>query len=139
MAYYDALIAKWPSVTGATTQAKLDNLNAQVVSVPQPALVAVNDIINAIQSADFLALTQIQLLQLQLLIGGRDYVDASPGKPIRAVFQAVFAGKTTTLAALTALVTPYDSGTTKQVSWPEANGYPRYIGVNDLIAAGGLS
>lgn len=34
MAYYDALIAKWPSVAGATTADKLAALNAEVVAGP---------------------------------------------------------------------------------------------------------
>lgn len=139
MAYYDALIAKWPSVTGANTQAKLDNLNGQTVAVPQKALLAVNDVVNAIAAADVLSLTATQCAQLQLLIGGRDIVDASPGTNIRAAFQSLFVGKATTLAALSALVTPYDTGSNNTQPWTLANGYSRLLGLVDLQNAGGLT
>ena len=134
MAYYDALIAKWPSIAGANTAAKLAAINTLTVPSAQKALLSVNDIINAIQPADF-PNTQIPLMQMQLLIGGRDVVDASIGTTIRSVFTTIFAGKTATLAALGALVAPYDNATQL---WITANGYG-LIGLDDLRIAGGLS
>jgi hypothetical protein len=38
MAYYDALIAKWATLTPATTAAKLAQLNASTTVVSVPAL-----------------------------------------------------------------------------------------------------
>ena len=133
MAYYDALIAKWPSVTGANTAAKLANLNGQTTAAPGKSLVATNDILNAIAPADFMGLTQMDLLRIQTLIANRDRVDASQGTMIRAVFQQIFSAKATTLAALGALVAPNDNAT---VPWWQANGYPRAFDLGDISAAG---
>jgi hypothetical protein len=111
MAYYDALISKWSTLTPGTTAAKLAQINA--LTVPAPAVRAIltpSSILNAIVFADLAALTQLQVTQLTLLLQG-DLVDASPGTSIRTGIQALFAGKAATLNALGALVAPFDNPT----------------------------
>jgi len=142
MPYYDALISKWATLTGTTPQ-KLDQINALTVStgVPQRAMLAPSDIINAIVSTDLAALTQLQTLQLTLLLQGGT-VDASQGTTIRAAALALFAGKTQTLANLAALVAPFDN---PKIPWWQATvaqggGELRGpVALSDLDAAGGLS
>jgi hypothetical protein len=155
MAYYDALVAAWNSatqppagvsgtaLTGLSTANKLIAVNAWTVKgSPTKALLAPSAILNAIAFADLAALTQLQVSQLTLLLAGTS-IDASVGTSIRAGIQALFAGKTTTLANLAALVAPFDSGPT--LSWCQANGYPNAqnggggITPTDLVNAGGLS
>lgn len=134
MAYYDALITKWGTLSGTTAQ-KLTAINTATVASAQPAILSVNAIINAIASADFLTLTALQLQQMAFLMAGSTSVNASPGTTIRAVFQSVFSGKATTLANLSALVAPFDNAT---IPWWQSNGYSSPIGSGDLTAAGGL-
>lgn len=134
MAYYDALIAKWPTLTPGTTAAKLAQLNGTLAAaVPQKAILAPSAILNAIVFADLAALTQLQVTQLTLLLQGSS-VDASAGTSIRAGIQALFAGKTQTMSNLGALVAPYD--TPPQVPWWQANGYPRAFDLGDISTAG---
>lgn len=135
MAYYDALKTEWATLTGTTAQ-KLASINAMTVAAAQPAVLSVTAIINAIASADFLALTALQLQQMTFLLAGGASVNASPGTTIRAVFQNIFASKATTLANLSALVSPFDNATTP---WWQANGYASPISPSDLSAAGGLT
>jgi hypothetical protein len=146
MAFVDTLISVWtgsPSppagvtgltLIGQTTPTKLTRINAWTVVTPKPAMLSVDKIRGAITSADYLALTALQLQQMAFLLQGSTTVDASPGTTIRAVFQSIFAGKTTTLANLTALVTPFDNATTL---WLTANGYTNPpLGPADLAEAG---
>lgn len=145
MAYYTALQTAWNSVTqppagvsgtalssGMTTAQKLAAVNAWTVPNPQPANIPVTSIIGAITSTDFLALTSLQLQQLQFLLQSAETVFAPPGGTIRSVFGTIFAGKTTTLANLTALVATYDSATQL---WTTANGYPT-LALTDTANAG---
>jgi hypothetical protein len=149
MSYYTILINAWNGVVqpptgvtgtgltvGMTTQQKLDAVNAwTVVGAAQKCIIPVYQIINAIAPADFLALTATQLSQLQLLLNAGT-VDVSPGTTIRAIFQSMFVGKTTTINNLVALVKSFDS---PPVLWWQANGYGSPFGVGDLAAAGGLT
>lgn len=133
MAYYDALIAKWATLTPGTTAAKLIQINAATVTGPAiKAILTPSSILNAIVFADLAALTQLQVTQLTLLLQG-DSVDVSPGTSIRVGIQALFSGKATTLANLGALVAPYDS---PSVSWWSINGYPRAFDLGDIVTAG---
>jgi hypothetical protein len=135
MAYYDALVTKWATLTPGTTQAKLDQLNAMTVAGPaQQMLVPTYAIYNALVPADFQALTaaQQQLVRDVLSMGT---VDVSPGTNARVVLQAVFSGKPNTIASFAALAAKYDA---TQVPWWKANGYSSSFNTNDLEAAGGL-
>lgn len=138
MAYYDALIAKWGTLSG-TTQSKLDQINALTVTLPATkALLTPSSILNACVFADLAGLTQLQVLQLTLLLSG-SLVDASAGTPIRLGIQTLFSGKTTTLQNLAALVAPYDSPT---ALWWQATvaqgggGLSSPVSQADLSAAG---
>lgn len=139
MAYYTALISTWGTLSG-TTASKLAQINALTVAGdPQPAIIPVNKIVNAIAPADLLALTTNQLLTLQLILFGNTSVDGSPGTTVRLVFQQIFTGKTVTLAALGALVAPFD---TPQIPWWSApiskggGGLVAMVQPSDLTSAG---
>ncbi len=135
MAYYDALDTEWPTLTGTTAQ-KLASINALTVpSSPQKALLTPSQIINAIVPVDLASLTTAQIQMLALLLSG-SVIDCSVGTTIRAAAQTIFAGKATTLANLSALVSPFDNAT---IPWWQANGYPGPFNANDLMAAGGLT
>jgi hypothetical protein len=155
MAYYTALVTAWNSatqppvgvtgtgLTGLTTAQKLAAINGWTVVGPaQKAIIEVNAIINAIASADLLGLTVTQLQVMTLLLAGGGSVDGSPGTTIRAVFQSIFAGKTTTLANLSALVAPFDN---PMIPWWKATvaqgggALASPVNGNDLIAAGNLT
>jgi hypothetical protein len=145
MAYYTALITAWngatqpptgvtgTALTGLTTANKLIAVNGwTVVGTAQHAILTPSQILNAVVFADLAGLTQLQVSQLTLLLQGAQ-VDASVGTPIRLGIQALFAGKTTTLANLGALVAPFDSPV---VPWWQANSYPRAFDLGDVAAAG---
>jgi hypothetical protein len=100
-----------PAYNGLTDAAIATLLMAKTVVVPAGhAILAPSQILNAVVFADLAALTQLQVSQLTLLLAGSS-VDASVGTSIRAGIQALFAGKTTTLANLGALVAPFDATT----------------------------
>jgi N-methylhydantoinase B/oxoprolinase/acetone carboxylase alpha subunit len=148
MAYYDALKAAWnaqgipagasgTAITGAmTTAQKIAAVNSWTLPSAQRAVLSVNAIINAIVPADFIALSQLQLSQMTLLLGGNQSVDASPGTTIRAVFQSIFAGKGTTLGQLGALVAPYDNATVQWVTAAGGGALHQLITQTDCDAAG---
>jgi len=142
MAYYDALVAKWATLTG-TTQSKLAQINALTVAgaVPQKALLTPSQILNACSFAELATLTQLQISQLSLLLQGSS-IDASVGTNVRAGVSAVLAGKTASLAGLAALVAPYDTPALPWITTPVAaggGGLTGPVSMNDLAAAGGLS
>ena len=133
MAYYDPLIAKWATLTPGTTDAKLAQLNGLTVTgSSERAIFVPSQILNAIVFGDLAALTQLQVTQLTLLLAG-SAVDASVGTPIRLGIQSLFAGKTTTLANLGALVAPFDSPV---IPWWQSAGYARPFDLGDIAAAG---
>lgn len=133
MAYYDALVTKWGTLTPGTTTAKLSQINSQTVAGPvQRAMLSPSSILNAIVFADLAALTQLQVTQLTLLLQGSQ-VDASVGTSIRTGIQALFAGKTQTLNNLGALVAPFDNPT---IPWWQSAGYSSPISQSDLTVAG---
>lgn len=135
MAYYTALINAWPNLTGTTSQ-KLATLNTMTVSTASAkAILSPSQIINAIVPADLAGLSATMVVFLTLVLQGSS-VDASVGTTVRAAIQTIFAGKTTTLSQLGALVSPFDSPTQP---WWQANGYAQPINLNDLQVAGGLS
>lgn len=153
MAYYTALQTAWNSVTqppsgvsgtalstSMTTLQKVNAVNGWTVIGPAIAPnIPVTNIINAITTTDFMALTSLQLQQLSVVMPpGAETVYAPSGGTVRGVFGTVFAGKTTTLANLTSLVAQYD---TPSIAWCQANGYPYNgltgsLGLVDAAAAG---
>ncbi len=133
MAYYDALVTKWATLTPGTTYAKLTQLNGLTATgTAQKAILTPSQILNAIVFSDLASFTQLQVSQLTLLLAGAS-IDASAGTTIRAGIQALFAGKTTSLANLATLVAPFDSPT---VPWWQSAAYPRAFDLGDIAAAG---
>lgn len=140
MAYYDALVVKWATLTG-TTVSKLAQVNVLTVAgTPLKSILTPSSILNAIVFADLASLTALQVSQLTLLLQGSS-IDASPGTSIRSGIQALFAGKTVTLSNLGALVTSFDSPT---LPWCQATiaqggaGLSGPVSASDLVAAGNL-
>lgn len=146
MAYYDALIAKWATLTPGTTAQKLAQLNAMTVtgSIPTTIFITGVQVFNCIDYAEFKLLTDAKKAQMLAalavpgpLLGGSantghllvglllDFFPSSPAGP--------------TITALTAL----SKGLTQ--TWASANGYPDAqlggggITLVDLANAGGLT
>jgi hypothetical protein len=69
MAYYDALIAKWATLTPGTTAAKLAQINAMTVtgSVPNSVTFSGVSLLNSINYAEFKNLTAAQQSNILLL------------------------------------------------------------------------
>lgn len=148
MQNYSALTAAWNAggvptgatgttlTAGMTTAQKIAAVNSWTLPSAQKAIVPVYAIINAILPADFLALSALQLQQITLLFGGNQQVDASPGTTIRAVFQSIFSGKSTTLNNLGALVAPFDNATRAWVTAPTGGNLVGVVTQTDCDAAG---
>jgi len=141
MAYYDALIAKWATLSGTTAQ-KLAAVNAATVAAPaDPAIIPSYAIYNALDPAEFVGLTAAQQQRVRDLFG-MGTVDVSSGTNARAMLVSIFGAGTATRAALVAVVQSYEN---KTQPWWQASiadgggalGSP--VSVDDLIAAGGLS
>ena len=133
MAYYDALTAAWNSATqppagvtgqplqaGDSTATKIGKINGWAVGNAQKALVPPSDILNCVVPADLSALTDHQLNLINIYMQGTS-IDVSSGSNIRAAFQTLFAGKTTTLQNFQNLVSPFDSAA---FTWCQVHGYP---------------
>ena len=154
MAYYTALITAWngatqpptgvtgTALTGLTTANKIIAVNGWTIIGPSiPAIFSASTILNACVAADIASLTTAQVTLLTLMLSGGE-VDGSKNTTVRAAVQAIFAGKTTTLANLGALVAPYDSPVIPWWSAPVASGgagLNSTVSGGDLAAAGGLS
>lgn len=133
MAYYDALVTKWGTLTPGTTANKLAQVNAATANgTATPMIVPTYKIYNLIVSSEFVALSASNQ-QLIRDILGMGTVDASPGTSVRARIIALFPNGTATFTALSALAATFD---TPQVSWWSANGYPRAFDLGDIAAAG---
>lgn len=142
MAYYDALITKWATLTPGTTAAKLTQINAITVpgSIPTTILSSGADIINCIDWAEFNALTdpkQKNLLAMcaipgQLLGGSGQLTHMVPGMIV-----AYFPPAGATITALTAMA--------KALPWWQATvaqgggGLQAPVALSDLVQAGGLT
>lgn len=121
------------SLFGLSTANKITAINGWTVSKPIPAMLNVDDVINAIVPADLISLTATQIALMQLLFQGAGTINASPGTAVRNVFVQLFASKTTTLNNLTALVAPFDNNTAQ---WVFDNGYGTQINIVDVTNAG---
>lgn len=134
MAYYDAFIAKWATLTPGTTVAKLTQINAAMANGSAiPMIIPTYRIYNLIDTTEFGALNATNQ-QLVRDILGMGTVDSSPGTSIRARMIAVFTNASgATRVALAALAATYD---TPQILWWKANGYARAFDMGDVTAAG---
>lgn len=135
MAYYDALITKWGTLSGST-QSKLDQINALTVtgSVPTAFYCTGADLLNAINWTEFAALTAVQQSNLLSLcqvpgqiLGGSANTSHMAAGMILAYFTNLGGP---TIAGLTALAK------TVTQPWWQANGYPRAFDLGDVAAAG---
>lgn len=138
MAYYDALVTKWATLTPGTTAAKLAQVNAATATgAAVPMLIPTYKIYNVIDPTEFGALTAANQ-QLVRDILGMGSVDASPGTSVRARMVAIFpSGVTRT--ALNALAATYDS---PPIPWATATiaqgggGLVALVQPSDLTQAG---
>lgn len=144
MAYYDALIAKWGTLTPGTTAAKLAEINALTVPGPAaPLIVPTYRIYNVCDTAELAALLAAQQQRLRDILS-MGTVDASAGTNARAALASIFAGAggATTRANLLALANSIESTTIPwwQATIAQGGGeLSSPVGPNDLVAAGGLT
>lgn len=139
MAYYDALVAKWATLSG-TTAAKLAAINAMTVPGPvAPSIVQSYKIYNAIVPSEFTALTAANQ-QLVRDILGMGVVDVSPGTSIRSRLLSIFPSGTATFTALASLAATFNT----TIPWWQATvaqgggGLSSPVTQADLDAVGGL-
>jgi hypothetical protein len=85
------------------TDAQVATLMNAVNQTANVATIDANQLIRAIQPADFAALTQIQLSRLSIILGAEPF--SVNDVNIKQMLADLFAGKTQTLAALQALQT----------------------------------
>lgn len=137
--YYDALIAHWPSVPGATTQIKLANINAELVTLPKiPMIIPTYQIYNVMDTNEFSALSSANQQNMRDILG-MGTVDLTQGGPARARMMALFGAATATRAAMSNMAKPYD---TPQIPWWQATvaqgggGLNSPVSNEDLVAAG---
>jgi len=161
VAYYTALISAWntssassgalpsgvtgTSLFGLSTAAKIVNVNAWTVAVLQPtATMTVQQILGCITSTDFPNFTALQLQWLQVMLSafpGGSVTTTNTG-PVATLGAQIFAGKTTTLAAMNAL---FQSALTPVMPWVTSSvagggaGLSSIINSSDLLLAGGLT
>ncbi len=143
MAYYDALVAKWATLTG-TTQQKLDQINALTItgSVPTSFFTTGAAVLNCIAYSEFKVLTDQQksnLLNMLAIPGPLLGGSANTAFMVDGMIIDYFlANGPITMAALTALAkaavmpwwqAPVSSG---------GGGLNSPVSTNDLLIAGGL-
>lgn len=121
MPYYDAMIAKWPTLQPGTTAEKLVEINAATATGPAiPMVIPTYKIYNLINPAEFNALTAPNQ-QLVRDILGMGTVDCSAGTFIRSRIIGMFPNGTATFTSLAGLANEFDKPV---VNWCGANGYP---------------
>lgn len=140
MSYYDALIARWATLTG-TTDEKLSAINALMVTLPpMKAIFAPTQIVNVIVYSAIANLNADKQGELGILLSGPT-VDASIGSTVREGLNAIFAGSSSTLSHLAALFEPFDKPQAPWWQTPVAQGgggLKLPVSSSDLVAAGGL-
>lgn len=143
MAYYDALIAEWPTVIAAlpagTTQQMLDYLNALTVTGSPPTMFSVTaaDLFSAFDAGEWMGLVGATDAATVIKVGILRDILRLPGPiPVGAGTTAsnflfnFFALSPATLLGLAKLAV-------SQVQpWWQANGYPRAFDLGDIAAAG---
>jgi hypothetical protein len=134
MAYYTALIAEWPSLTG-TTEQKLATLNAMTVTGSIPSLGNITGLqfMSCMHWAEYAAQTALVQATLNTLMLMPTISGGSASPFVAPMFTAIGATMPLTGTALAALATAIIQ------PWWQANGYSAPIDMNDLVAAGGLT
>lgn len=137
--YYDALIAKWPTVPGTTQQQKLDNLNAEQVTLPKvPMIIPTYAIYNVMDPAEFSALTSANQQNMRDILAMGN-VDLTQGQPARNRMIQLFGAGTATRTAMATMSAPYDA---PKMPWWQATvaqgggGLSSTVSKSDLDAAG---
>lgn len=132
MAYYTALIAKWATLSPGTTQQKLDQINAIVVtgSIPASFFTTGAEVFNCVDSTEFLAKTAAQQTLIMQVVSVPGQLKGGAGSFLGGIFVAVFGISGATITALTALA--------KAISqpWWLSAGYQRPFDLGDIAAAG---
>lgn len=138
MAYYDALIAKWATLTPGTTTAKLAQLNAIVVtgSIPTTFFVTGDQIYNCIDSAEFLAKTAAQQTLIMQCVAVPGQLKGGAGSFLGGVFVAVFGVSGATITALTALAKAISQPWWQATVAQGGGGLTSPVSQGDLTAAG---
>ena len=139
MAYYDALIAKWATLTPGTTEAKLAQINALTVTgAAIPMIVPSYEIYECIDATEFGALSAANQTLVRDIVG-MGTVNGSPGTKTRARMVALFTNASgPTRLALAALAAKYDA---PQIPWATATiaqgggGLSHPVNLNDCAAA----
>lgn len=141
MAYYTALIAKWATLTPGTTQQKLDQINAIVVtgSVPASFFTTGADVFNCIDSAEFLAKTAAQQTLVLQCLAVPGAIKGGAGSFLGGIFVAVFGVSGATITALTALAKAISQPWWQATVAQGGGGLVSLVSLADLAAAGGLS
>lgn len=142
MAYYDALITKWTTLTGSATvttpvQAQavkgyLSTLGTLTVtgSIPTLADISGRDLLACIHYAETKGITADQRAWLQTLVQMQTIPGGSASLFVAPLFGELYAQMPLTIASLSALAVAL------VVPWYQSNGYSSPINVNDLIGAG---
>jgi hypothetical protein len=137
MAYYDALVAKWNTLTG-TDEERLAAINAATVAVAVPMIIPSYEIYESIDGTEFNALSAANQARVRDILN-MGSVNASPGTQARALMMALFGSGTATRTKLTALVAKFDSRAQPWWSVPVAQGgggLTSHITLPDLYASG---
>lgn len=144
MAYYDALVAKWATLTPGTTAQKLAQLNAIVVtgSVPTSFFVTGDQLLNCINYAEFKVLSatdQANVLSICRTPGNLLGGSGNTSFIVDGIIIDKFPGAGPTVAALTALAKgasqPWWQATVAQ----GGGGLTGPVSNADLAAAGNLT
>jgi hypothetical protein len=160
MAYYDALIAKWPSITGADTATKLAALNAQTVAGPNVDVPAHAVVGTLMLSGSYLTLAKFAqgsfsgntthdnalgaAMMLMSIIGTPNAPQFKMSDPatyaqVKALMDAILAQETATPGSTGFTQAVHDSllalASTSQPWW-QANGYRRAFNTGDIVVAG---
>jgi hypothetical protein len=139
MAYYDALIAAWNSVTqppagvtgsgllaGDTTAQKCTKINGWTMAgAATKMLVQATDVYNLIVLSEYNALSAANQTAVNNLLA-MGVLDASPGTTVRSRFIGIFPSGTQTFAALSNFAKGFDAPTQ---DWCYINNYPTH-GIN---------
>lgn len=135
MAFYDALIAKWATLSSTTIDAKLAEINSTSVTgaIPTSIMVNGNQILNAIVYSEFKALPASQESNLLALLNCPDQLlggSANTGHMLVGMILDYFGSSSVTIANLTAL----SKGLSQP--WWQANGYFGPINGQNVVEAG---
>lgn len=143
MAYYDALIAKWATLSG-TRQQKLATISGLTVNGPaNPLLIPSYRLFNVIDPAEFGALSAANQQRIRDMLG-MGMIDASAGTNARTLLQNIFtqASQPNTRSALVTLANSFESPALPWWQAPVAQGgggLSSPVSADDLAAAGGLT